>query len=849
MTEPLALACYCGVCATCGGGAPRPAVADPVIFRHGAIKQRLLDEIGSVQVDGLRPLAGLGTREDDDPAIALVDAVSGSLHILAWAAGRLSDDGSILRTRDRDALVDLAGLLGYQPRPALAATTTLSFTLDERDGAPRAATIPANAKIASVPGQGEMPQTFETDAALEARAEWNALVPVLAKTVPPVTLTTGLLVIAGTATPAKVGDQLLAYLEPQPPFADKTNWLLASIAAIAREPNPESGAPFTRLMLTGQKLLQAPTGMTGDGWKNQVILLGQRAAAFGATAVDLQLLSDKVRESQNPAASPPPPPGTLATEWKNLVMDPSGKADGGSLDLDAVYPDALPGRVTVFAATSGALTQMGLITAAHEGSRRDFGQAAKVSHITVKDIDLSDSGFKALVRGAVILLETGREQLLVSDKDAALPADADPTRIVVVGKVELPVGRRLVLTGEQWTATPGKGPLIGEVATLRASSAVGPNTELVFERAIAGRFRALTLRLLANSIGASHGVTQPNGPELIGSGNASVASPRFALKGAPLAYVPADNPRGYAPAIAVRVGERLYDERPTLFGLDSRDRAYTVRTGREGVSEVQFAGRLPSGLHNVSAAYRVGGGLAGNLAAGRIATALEPVVGVSAVSNAVPAEGASNAETIEDMRASAPQSIRTLDRVVSLTDFEAFASRYRGVGKALASELHSGMRLVVCLTIATTGLTSPVAGSDIVVKLGEALKGVMPPGHKVRIEGFTDLNAAVTLKLATDPTLPRAAVEAAVRAALGAAFGRAVRAFGQGLHRSEVLAVVQGVEGVLAANLTAFSLPGGPPEVDGRLIAPLPRLDGGVFNPAGLLSIDPAQVQFGEMKP
>jgi predicted phage baseplate assembly protein len=426
-------------------------------------------------------------------------------------------------------------------------------------------------------------------------------------------------------------------------------------------------------------------------------------------------------------------------------------------------------------------------------------------------------------------------------------AGGPPDRIVVEGKAALPVGRRIVLSGEQWTTADAPGPKIGEVVTLRSSSFVGDNTELVFERAIVSRFHSTTLGLLANSVGASHGETPVNGAELIGSGNAAAPSPRFQLKGSPLAYVPAINPRGYAPAIEVRVGERLYAEKPTIFGLGSEDRAYTVKTVREGKSEVQFAGRLPTATHNVTTLYRVGGGTAGNLDAGRLTTAMSPVIGVGGVSNPVPAEGASDAETLDDMRRAAPQSIRTLERVVSLADFEAFAKGYRGIGKALATEVHVGMRAVVYLTIATTGLTSPAAGSDVIESLRAALASVMPPGRSVRTEGFTDLTAQVTVALAIDPAFRRGDVEAGVRAALAAAFGRAARNFGEALHRSAILATVHKVEGVIAATLPVFALAaaGSPPESEGRLLCPGPT----PTNKAGLLSLDPAQIQFTEMQP
>lgn len=854
MSGPLATSCYCGSCPTCAGTGPRPPVADPLQFAHGAIKRRLLGRIASVAIGDLRPLERLGVRDDGDPAIALVDAVAGSLHVLAWNAARLSDDGSIRRTEDREALVDLTRLLGYEPRPALAATTTLAFTLDVHEGAPKQASVPQGSKFASVPGQDEKPQVFETDAPLEARVAWNALKPVLAKAPPRIDVSTKEIVLAGASTSAKTGDLVLVYLQPQEAPA---KWLCARIVMIHREPNPDRRPPQARLELSSPVLLDAPVGLSGSAFADRVIVLGQRAAAFGATAPDLKLMSDKVQDSQKEDITPiaalvPNGPQVRLQpadpEWKTLVMDPAPTAVGGALDLDAVYADAAAGRVALFSTRTGSPEpRIGLITEVAEGSRKDFGLAAKVTHIAVQGIDLS--GFNNRVRDTTITLETSQEMLLVPDADVELP-DQATDHVLVQGIVEPPVGRRIVLTGEAWTDGPaGRGAQISEVAILRAANPGIENTELVFERQIAGRFRSTTLRLLANAVAASHGETPSSGAEIIGSSDPAIPSPRFVLKGSPLAYVPAPNALGYAPALEVRAADRLYHEAPTLFGLASSDHAYTVRTGREGRSEIQFAQRLPSGAHNVSALYRIGGGRAGNLAAGRVTTALGPVLGVGSVVNPVASEGASDAETLEDMRTSAPQSIRTLDRVVSLADFEAFASRYRGIGKALATELRIGMRSIVCLTIATTDLTSPAPGSDIVEALTSALKRATPPGRIVRVAGFTDLTAHLKVALAIDPARRRSDVEGAVRAALGEAFSRAARRFGAALHRSQVLAIVQGVEGVLAATLPIFVLPGGPPESDGRLLAPAPAIVDGVFTPAGLLAVDPAAIEFGEMQP
>jgi hypothetical protein len=814
---------------------PNRPVGDPFHFRHAAIKARLLSRIASIEVDGTRPLDRLGTREDDDPAIALLDAVSGVLHVLAWNAARLFDDGSIRRTEDRDALVDLTRLLGYQPRPALAATTTLTFTTDTGDGSPKSATIPKRTKVASVPRQDEKPQIFETDASLEAHADWNELRPVRQKTVPQVSSATALITIKGAATTAKPGDPVLVYLEPQ----GTDQWLYARVAEITREPgmNP----PRTVLRLSSPIGLAPTATLQGGPFNNTVVILGQRASAFGATAPDLSLMSDEVRDTQKPD----PPDTTPPTEWKNLQI-PSGA--NGTVDLDAVYPDAMKDRFVVFTRVevSSTPTELGQITSATEHSRKDFGLAAKVTQINTAGINLSD-GFRKKVRETAIYLETAREELLVVDDDVPIPGTPSG-RITVQGAVDLPIGRRVVLTGEQWSSPGTPGPRIAEVAVLKSSApASGGNTELVFEGDITIQFRSSTLSVQANAVSASQGDTPATGPELIGSGVAASPSPRFALKRSPLAYVPADNLRGYAPAIEVRVGDRRYMEVPTLFGLGSEERAYAVRTGREGTSWVQFAGRLPTGTHNISALYRSGGGTAGNLDPGRITTVMTPILGVRSATNAVAADGGSDAETVEDLRTAAPQSIRTLDRVVSLSDFEAFARTYRGVGKALATELQIGMRSVVCLTIATTTLALP--GTDLVESLKNKLKEVAVPGRKARIEGFTDLPAQLTVALAIDPALTRANVEAAVRATLEERFGRAARRFGEALHRNALLAAIHDVEGVIAARLTTFVLPGGPLENEGRLLCPAPSMVDDVFVKAGLVAIHPNTVQFAEMLP
>ncbi|WP_208630711.1 hypothetical protein, partial [Amycolatopsis kentuckyensis] len=83
-----------------------------------------------------------------------------------------------LRTALEERSLTLLGrLVGHQPRPGVAAGAFLAYTLDAdpRQGRDFQVRIPRGARVQSVPGPGEEPQTFETGEDLLARTSWNEL--------------------------------------------------------------------------------------------------------------------------------------------------------------------------------------------------------------------------------------------------------------------------------------------------------------------------------------------------------------------------------------------------------------------------------------------------------------------------------------------------------------------------------------------------------------------------------------------------------------------------------------------------------------------------------------------------
>lgn len=169
-------ACACG----CGAIAGTPL---PICNRPGltSLEYRVgtwADFRATMQADlsdaALTALAGLRTREADDPAIALLDAWAVGADVLSFYQERIANEGYLRTATERRSVLELARLVDYRLRPGVAASVYLAYTI-EQNAAP--VTIPAGARSQSVPAPGEQMQTFETAEPLDARYEWNALQP------------------------------------------------------------------------------------------------------------------------------------------------------------------------------------------------------------------------------------------------------------------------------------------------------------------------------------------------------------------------------------------------------------------------------------------------------------------------------------------------------------------------------------------------------------------------------------------------------------------------------------------------------------------------------------------------
>jgi hypothetical protein len=141
---------------------------------HATFKASLLARLSASDEPGLGPLR---TRDDSDFSIALLDAWATALDILTFYQERLANESYLRTAINSSSVLSLAQLVGYQPSPGVAASTSLAFTLSSAPGSPDPVLIPAATRVQSIPGPGQSPQVFETSSDLSASIELNAIPP------------------------------------------------------------------------------------------------------------------------------------------------------------------------------------------------------------------------------------------------------------------------------------------------------------------------------------------------------------------------------------------------------------------------------------------------------------------------------------------------------------------------------------------------------------------------------------------------------------------------------------------------------------------------------------------------
>ncbi len=877
---------------------------------HAAFKQTMLAALSKRGDEESSRAQRLTARGDDDPSVALLDAAATMLDVLTFYQERIANEGYLHTAAERLSVLELARAIGYELGPGVAAGALLAFELETAPGAPLEASIPAGTRVQSLPGQNEKPQSYETVQAIEARAEWNRLRPRTTRPQVPAIGET-VLYVQGATTNLKAGDAVVLVGDERIADPGNENWDLRRVATVravtpaggapytvvtldrglgAEVPITPPAAQNPRLYALRQRA--ALFGHNAPDWRSMPEEI--KRSYYGEPEPDPlpnEWPGFTIAEISGPPIDDDVHTVHLDTIYSSVTA--GGWAALSTPDYQELYhiEEAVEDGRANFTLSS----KMTALALRGEQLLARFNDRLRDTTVFVQseDLPLAEEPVTEPLQGDVITLdklylglEVGRT-LIISGKCIRLAPGSNLVLTAADGiqTTTLPAGEsaRLlaapVLTpsglftwqledkhgfigaanasAELFTVEPALAgdPLESEAVQIKAITPQSDPTEITLEKALARRYDVTTVVIFANVARATHGETRR---EVLGGGSAATPFQRFTLKQKPLTYVSAATASGAATTLEVRVDDVLWQETPSLYGHGPRDRVYITRRADDGTVTVQFGdgrtgARLPTGVENVRAVYRSGIGVEGLVKAGQLSLLMTRPLGVQKAHNPLAPTGAADPESLDQARENAPFTVLTLDRIVSRQDFEDFARSFAGIGKAQAALLWDGEKRTVHVTVAAV---APAVGtadyrvdtqSDLYMNLVAAMNAARDEQQPMEVASYEPLLFRVEARLQLDPAYLAEHVLPAATAALLDAFTFERRAFGQPVHKSEVLARLQAVAGVEAVFLDKLYLRGAAEGLADVLAVRRAVRQGNITLPAQLLLIDPDGIDLDEV--
>ena len=623
----------------------------------------------------------------------------------------------------------------------------------------------AHRRATSIPGPGQTAQYFETVETIEARAEWNAITPLLQQP-QRVSHDAKTLVLSGAVSNLKVGDKILMLPGLNPPQdgflqtvlevdvqSNGTTWVhlegwspddpptaqgfspanyslnqsaskgqLSDIAA-----NSNLDTATVAVLLNKQwdaNTLVALANM--QNWSQQQLaaalnkqfqlnqcnaaavgtahVLQQQVAAFGHNAPNYYSLQPILRYDSYFESAHRRQKITAAypRSWEEATLaDTSGSMK--SIYLDNWYPAILANSWIVLQTYTGTnLTRLiAQVSTNTEVAHSDYTLSGKVSLLALAH---AQPLHKYPMRTTSVLCQS-------SELDLTQVPINDPVsgNQIVLNKIY--VG----LIAQQTVAVSGErndlpGVTVAEIGTLKAVTVVSGVTLITLTDSLQYTYKRSTVSINANVALATNGQTVQ---ETLGNGDGSQTFQSFTLRQSPLTYVSADSPSGTATTLQVWVNSLLWQEVPYFFGHGPEEKIYITRQDNSADTTVTFGdgqtgSRLPTGTANIIAKYRRGIGVAGEVSANQLSMMTSRPLGVRGVTNPLAADGAADPEDLDNARQNATLTILALDRIVSLSTTTRTSHRLSRVSpKPWPPGVGAGQQRVVLLTVAGNARAPP----------------------------------------------------------------------------------------------------------------------------------------------
>ena len=574
-------------------------------------------------------------RRGNDLGIMLLEMWAYVLDILSFYDERIANE-TYLRTALRQAsLYKLVRLIGYHPRPALAATVVLAAIAEGK----QPVTLPARTGFRSDAFDGEPPQIFETE---------------IEQTIHP---------FSNEWTLAEVRDKFLNLNGELLLDLDTARLAEGQLVLLRRN------SPASKMHVGRVKKTQTITALDSNSYL-KVDIEPTPAIGLKVELRDVDLLTPTLSAS--------------------LSLFDSNSVTNTTIKLDAVYPQFAVGAPVIIQRGNDfcarLITSVNLVKVV-VSPEVNLPPVISATTVPVTSISLNPplpNGWHSTPSRLIVHFQMVRGGSLTREAKIRLQAsDFLPAGIPIADTVEpllesTPTAGRLLLQDAN-----DNGLLVDGGVTI---SDLGKGTvkldadPLIFDPAL-----RTPIRVFGNPIAASRGETVVD--EVLGSGDAAQSFQSFALGNNPLTYL--NDPfaaEGRRSTLEVRVNGIEWTEVASFFGMGPQDEVYIARQNEQQETTIAFGdgttgARLPTGIDNVTATYRFGAGGA-KPPAGAIGQLAKPTEGLRRVVNPVAAGGGKDGDRLQEIRQNAPNSALILGRAVSIQDFAALAREFGGVVNA-----------------------------------------------------------------------------------------------------------------------------------------------------------------------
>lgn len=705
-------------------------------FRHALLLSR----------PGEQRLAQWNPGGEGDLAVQLVEWWAYLADVLTFYNERTARQSYLRTADDEEAVRNLVRILGYRPRPGLAAHALLGAVLSARE-----ATLPRGLQFESKPPPGKKPQTFELDADTKI-----ALPDVVTASLAPDDRLFALdsLLLRGTGATIDVGDRLLLV---------KRNW--------------DGTANQARFVTVDE--LQEMTAP--DGSKNLLV------DVTGASGME---------------------PDKKATEYQLLRSTQSARPRRGtdtaalnatSVHLDALYRDITP--LTPLVLRSGSDAKVVLVTSVTEtvyyangpeSNPLDPPAAANTPAIgmpATRVFYANTPGLGTAASTTVLFRWTPVGELIPAPAAASAKNATEIEVTMTPRQMEAFLTPRDVLVEDE----TGNGT---EARVTRSSSKKATLSD--FSQSALPL--TAPLDLLLNVLKVSRGKSVPR--EVLGSGDATRAGQDFVLRNTPVTYLQDSASRSgenYSSTVRIWVNGVEWHEVQSFYGQPSTAHVFVTYEDAEGKTHVTTGdgingARLPSGVDNIVASYRYGSGEEAP-AAGTLTVVTKSYPGLRSVRNPVAAGGGADPDAASRLRELAPRSVLTFGRAVSAADYEAIALSSPGVDRVRAYWSFNADEQRAMLTLYVGDEESSAdAARTAILGAGESDDAVVLAATRIELEVF--------MTVVHDPDHDAETVKAAVSAVIfdpvDGVFGSRKSRIGRAVYRSAIHAACLAVPGVVA---------------------------------------------------